>query len=108
MKSSVAAGTPLRGLNYFKGKDDPIALEDHEYPDWLWELLTEQKKTVAGEEGKDPRLYGTFTIGMNQYIVEDANTSFSQICKVAKSGKQAGEEDGYGKARNHGAARAYI
>ena len=33
-------------------------MEDHEYPDWLWELLDEKKKTVAGEEGKDPRLYG--------------------------------------------------
>lgn len=28
--SSVPAGTPLKGLNYFKNKEDPIALEDHE------------------------------------------------------------------------------
>ena len=55
--SCVSAGTPLRGLNYFKNKDDPIALEDNEYPDWLWGLLSEKKNTEAGEEGKDPRLF---------------------------------------------------
>lgn len=37
--SSVVAGTVLRGLNYEKNKTDPVAKEDHEYPDWLWSLL---------------------------------------------------------------------
>lgn len=59
-KSSVPPGTPLVGINYFKNKEDPIAMEDHEYPDWLWELLAEKKQTMGGEEAKDPRLYGKF------------------------------------------------
>ena len=41
----------LRGLGYIKGKDSPIAKEDHEYPDWLWGLLDGRKD--AGKEGKE-------------------------------------------------------
>jgi len=40
---------PLKGLGYFKGKDPPVALEDHEYPDWLWGLL--DKKGGAKKDG---------------------------------------------------------
>lgn len=51
----MPAGTPLKGLNYIKGRDDPVALEEHEYPEWLWTCL-DQKKAVddlddsAGDE----------------------------------------------------------
>jgi hypothetical protein len=37
--SSVPAGTPLRGLNYLKNHSEPLALEDSEYPAWLWKCL---------------------------------------------------------------------
>ncbi|KAH6723586.1 mitochondrial ribosomal protein L37-domain-containing protein [Leptodontidium sp. 2 PMI_412] len=47
--SSCPAGTPLKGLNYLKGRDDPVALAEEEYPDWLWTCL--DKKKVEGEEG---------------------------------------------------------
>ena len=49
--SSVPAGTPLRGINYMKAEVDPIAMEDHEYPDWLWTLLDKEtaKDTIEGE-----------------------------------------------------------
>lgn len=57
-RSSVIAGTPLKGLNYFKNKDDPLALEDHEYPDWLWTVLDKKETIVQGKEGMDPRLFG--------------------------------------------------
>lgn len=43
--SSCPAGTPLTGLNYFKGKTDPVALPDEAYPAWLWKCLEVQKKT---------------------------------------------------------------
>ena len=49
--SSVPAGTVLKGLNYIKGKPDPVALEDREYPDWLWGLLQTKGKGGAGGEG---------------------------------------------------------
>ncbi|KAK0630136.1 mitochondrial ribosomal protein L37-domain-containing protein [Bombardia bombarda] len=46
--SSCPAGTVLNGLNYFKGKADPVALADEKYPEWLWRCLEVQKK--ADEE----------------------------------------------------------
>ncbi|KAI9027518.1 mitochondrial ribosomal protein L37-domain-containing protein [Phycomyces nitens] len=42
--SAAPAGTPLKGLNYLKDRQDPIALEDSEYPEWLWNLLDERKQ----------------------------------------------------------------
>ncbi|KAK4237031.1 mitochondrial ribosomal protein L37-domain-containing protein [Achaetomium macrosporum] len=42
--SSCPAGTTLNGLNYFKGKTDPVALPDEAYPSWLWKCLEVQKK----------------------------------------------------------------
>lgn len=45
----------LKGLNYFKGKDDPIALADEEYPEWLWHVLDVKEKagTVVDEAGDE-------------------------------------------------------
>ncbi|KAL4882769.1 mitochondrial ribosomal protein L37-domain-containing protein [Aspergillus karnatakaensis] len=51
--SSCAPGTPLYGLNYFKNKPDIVALEDSEYPEWLWSLLDESSKS-AKKGGVDP------------------------------------------------------
>lgn len=50
--SSVPAGTPLRGLNFVKGKSDPVALEDAEYPAWLWGVLKAGAAEGKGEEGE--------------------------------------------------------
>ncbi|KAK3301087.1 mitochondrial ribosomal protein L37-domain-containing protein [Chaetomium fimeti] len=55
-RSSCAEGTVLAGLNYIKGKSDPVALADDAYPAWLWDCLEVQKKadaeadTDAGDE----------------------------------------------------------
>ncbi|KAK3675627.1 hypothetical protein LTR78_004711 [Recurvomyces mirabilis] len=38
-RSSVLAGTVLKGLNFMKNKPDPVAGEDGEYPGWLWGIL---------------------------------------------------------------------
>jgi large subunit ribosomal protein L54 len=46
VKSSVLAGTPLKGLNFEKNKSDPVALADEEYPEWLWTILSRQEKTA--------------------------------------------------------------
>lgn len=51
-KSSVKAGMPLRGLEFVKGKDPPLAREDEEYPEWLWGLLEEKKKKGGNEDDK--------------------------------------------------------
>ena len=48
--SSCPAGTVLNGLNYFKGKTDPVALADDAYPAWLWNCLEVQKKADAAAD----------------------------------------------------------
>ncbi|TGJ83584.1 hypothetical protein E0Z10_g5177 [Xylaria hypoxylon] len=47
--SSCPEGTVLTGLNYFKNKNDPVALADDAYPTWLWDCLDVQKKADEGE-----------------------------------------------------------
>jgi hypothetical protein len=37
----------LKGLNFLKNKSDPIAMEDSEYPPWLWTILQKQDKKAA-------------------------------------------------------------
>jgi large subunit ribosomal protein L54 len=58
--SSVPAGTVLRGLNFMKNKEDPVALEDDEYPAWLWSALAESKDKNAKDE-LEGDLFGMFT-----------------------------------------------
>ncbi|KZL70139.1 ribosomal protein subunit L37, partial [Colletotrichum tofieldiae] len=48
--SSCPAGTVLNGLNYFKGRTDPVALRDEEYPEWLWTVLESKKETVESTD----------------------------------------------------------
>ncbi|TGZ84173.1 hypothetical protein EX30DRAFT_393691 [Ascodesmis nigricans] len=38
-KSSVPTGARLTGIQYLKGRADPVALPDSEYPAWLWTAL---------------------------------------------------------------------
>jgi large subunit ribosomal protein L54 len=45
----VPAGTPLKGLNFLKNTQDPVALEDHEYPAWLWEILGNKEKKAGAD-----------------------------------------------------------
>lgn len=44
LKSSVTAGQELKGLGYTKANPVIKAMEDHEYPDWLWTLLDDSNK----------------------------------------------------------------
>lgn len=58
VKSSVPAGTPFKGLGFLKNKDPPVAMEDHEYPDWLWSLLSDANKGSGDSTGPENDLYG--------------------------------------------------
>jgi large subunit ribosomal protein L54 len=51
VKSSIAAGTPMKGLNFLKDRGDPIALADDEYPSWLWTILDRQEKKADAAAG---------------------------------------------------------
>ncbi|KAL2829738.1 mitochondrial ribosomal protein L37-domain-containing protein [Aspergillus cavernicola] len=52
-ESYCTPGTKLNGLNYFKNKPEVVALEDSEYPEWLWSLLDNPNKE-AKKGGVDP------------------------------------------------------
>ncbi|KAG8626398.1 hypothetical protein KVT40_005343 [Elsinoe batatas] len=56
-KSSIPAGMPLKGLNLIKGKQDPIAMEDKDYPAWLWTLLVDSKSSGSGAAEGEGDLY---------------------------------------------------
>ncbi|KAK4560881.1 hypothetical protein LTR86_005461 [Recurvomyces mirabilis] len=49
-RSSVLAGTVLKGLNFMKNRPDPVAGEDGEYPGWLWGVLQEGGGGGKGKE----------------------------------------------------------
>ncbi|KAI5306721.1 Sulfate permease 2 [Ascosphaera pollenicola] len=49
--STVPAGTPLKGINYFANKPDPVALPDEEYPNWLWNLVLDHKVASTTANG---------------------------------------------------------
>lgn len=77
ISSSVPAGAPLKGLNYFKGKEDPVAMEDRQYPEWLWSVLSIKEKPVGSKENSDPRIYGMSYILLSvpglcltQYVIQ--------------------------------------
>jgi large subunit ribosomal protein L54 len=51
VKSSIPAGQPLKGLNFLKDRQDPVALADDEYPSWLWTILDRQEKKAEAGAG---------------------------------------------------------
>lgn len=51
VQSSVPAGTVLKGLNFMKNKQDPVALADHEYPPWLWTVLNQRGDATSNAAG---------------------------------------------------------
>lgn len=60
VQSSVPAGTVLKGLNFMKGKQDPIALEDDEYPEWLWGVLEKRIDGAASGKPEEGDLFCKF------------------------------------------------
>ena len=60
-RSSVPAGSPLRGLGYIKGQESPLAREDDEYPSWLWGLLSADKEET-GASGQMGDAFGEYIV----------------------------------------------
>ena len=58
--SSIPAGTVLKGLNFMKNKPDPVALEDSEYPDWLWTVLERNDDGKAGAAENEGDMFCEF------------------------------------------------
>lgn len=55
-ESISPAGTVLRGINYIKGRDDPVAMKEDDYPIWLWKLL-DGKKSDNSVNNEDSDLF---------------------------------------------------
>ncbi|GAA5848901.1 hypothetical protein JCM9279_004660 [Rhodotorula babjevae] len=51
--SSCPPGTVLKGLNYLKDGQDPVALDDSEYPAWVFALPGSKAAASKGDKG-DP------------------------------------------------------
>jgi Mitochondrial ribosomal protein L37 len=48
---SIPGGAPLFGVAYLKAKPTVLAMEDDAYPDWLWGLVDEGKKSASSGGG---------------------------------------------------------
>ncbi|KAH3684430.1 hypothetical protein WICPIJ_004616 [Wickerhamomyces pijperi] len=73
IKSACAAGTPLN-LKIKKSGQEPVALEDSEYPAWLWEILDPKLQQQKLEQDpaklakKDMKLRNKKKIKMNNFM----------------------------------------
>ncbi|KAK6358475.1 hypothetical protein TWF730_007809 [Orbilia blumenaviensis] len=45
--SMTPAGTIMKGINYNKKLQDPVALPDEEYPAWLWTVLEDRRPILS-------------------------------------------------------------
>ena len=84
MPSSVAAGTVMKGLNFMKTKQDPVALEDEEYPAWLWGVLEEVGgKGRDGEGVEEGDLFGALIT--SSLLLEAPHNAIIEITLVNRS-----------------------
>lgn len=53
-----------------KGKNDPVALEDTEYPSWLWGLLNKKggDGDAAGDGAVEGDLFCAYTLTMSIFL----------------------------------------
>ncbi|EGF76481.1 hypothetical protein BATDEDRAFT_92659 [Batrachochytrium dendrobatidis JAM81] len=59
--SSCKKGTVLKGINVLKDGQDPVAMDDSEYPAWLWKLLDPKPDYLALEDKLDINYLRTIT-----------------------------------------------
>lgn len=79
----------MKGINYMKGKDDPVALPEEEYPEWLWRCLDAKK--IEGEE--DGALGDEFCKVWLLQSLPSANF-YSQIQETSSKSSQEAEKVG--------------
>lgn len=99
VKSSCPAGTVLKGLNFIKGKQDPVALEDSEYPTWLWGILNDKEGSgAAGSSVAEGDLFCMSTIvfrlfsHVSSLINMSADYIHSQIQETKTHGSKVATE----------------
>ena len=86
----------LKGLNFLKSAQDPVALEDEAYPEWLWSALERQGEGEKGESVEGD-LFGMLSLPIPELGVGGvrANIWYSEVEKAAedccKGPAEAGE-----------------
>ncbi|WFD18949.1 hypothetical protein MCAP1_001162 [Malassezia caprae] len=85
--SLAPAGTVFTGLSIYKDKPDPVALPDHQYPEWLFELLDDP----AIKQSKALMVGDVDTTGMSK---GEARSALKRSAKMARAAakKQAALE----------------
>ncbi|KNE55013.1 hypothetical protein AMAG_00950 [Allomyces macrogynus ATCC 38327] len=53
--SIIPEGTPIKGINYMQGGQDPVALRDEEYPEWLWTVGRAPQKEFVGVQRRSTK-----------------------------------------------------
>lgn len=39
-------GAPIKNIVVHAGREDPVALPDDQYPEWMWQLVKDASKTI--------------------------------------------------------------
>lgn len=88
VQSSVPAGTVLKGLNFMKNQQDPVALEDHEYPAWLWDVLNDRSEGATGKggDGEGDLFCTSRSSSLITPLMESMLMGYSQIEETTSSG----------------------
>lgn len=110
VKSSCPAGTPLKGLNFIKGQQDPLALEDSAYPPWLWTVL-DKKKSDDVEENREG-LFCKSSTSIRDVMVRKRECMLtalrSEIRKTATYSSEAATQTGSDEPRHAGTEDTHL
>lgn len=85
LPSAAPPGTVLKGISIYKDKADPVALQDHEYPSWLFKLLDDP--SIASSSS----LASIEMAGMSKGEARAAQKRQSKILRAAQLAKEKAE-----------------
>ncbi|SNX82894.1 related to MRPL37 - mitochondrial ribosomal protein of the large subunit [Melanopsichium pennsylvanicum] len=85
LPSAAPPGSVLKGVSIYKDKADPVALQDHEYPSWLFKLLDDP--SIASSSS----LASIEMAGMSKGEARAAQKRQSKILRAAQLVKEKAE-----------------
>ena len=100
LPSAAPPGTVLKGVSILKDKADPVALQDHEYPSWLFKLLDDP--SIASSAS----LASIEMAGMSKGEARAAQKRQSKILRAAQLAKEKAEAKAAERAAKAGTAES--
>ncbi|SPO22146.1 related to MRPL37 - mitochondrial ribosomal protein of the large subunit [Ustilago trichophora] len=100
LPSAAPPGTVLKGVSIYKDKADPVALQDHEYPSWLFKLLDDP--SIASSSS----LASIEMAGMSKGEARAAQKRQSKILRAAQLAKEKAEAKAAERAAKDGTAES--